>query len=516
VLCIFGSCHERPWGALALIDRRKGVDGMEPLVEIWPKSSRKLVGNGNLDSFKKIENFYEDPWPLDENNFLVVRTIVNQSKTGIYLVGRDGLEELVLEGTKSLFDPQILAPRPKPNRLPVTRNFNDENGTFYVHDVYEGTHMKGVEKGVVKYLRVVESPEKRTWTRAAWGGEGEQAPALNWHSFENKRILGETPVEEDGSANFVVPAGKYVYFQLLDKDKKMVQTMRSGTMLMPGEVNGCVGCHENRIAAPHLPGKTPLALKKAPRRLEKWMDKEPFKFSFMEHVQPVLDKHCVSCHDFDPKNRKKLVLARDMNPFFNAAYVNLYVKKSVKLIGGGPAAIQQPYSWGSHASKLTKIIDGKHGGIKLTQREREVLYTWMDLNGVYYPVYESAFDTTLAGRSPLENAEINELNKLTGVNIGHLNSHRRRLTAQISFDRPEASPCLDGIRGDKGKFDRAVALIRKGGERLKKTPRGDIESEIVVAERLQAQLRKYDLLEKDRRANNESIAEGKKYYDPKP
>ncbi|MDR1497636.1 MAG: hypothetical protein LBS59_04395 [Puniceicoccales bacterium] len=524
VICIFGSCHDRPRGALALIDRRKEVDGIEPLVEIWPKSSRKLVGRGNLDSFKSISLFYEDPWPLNENNFLVSRTIwfkgakghVGNSKMGIYLVGRNGLEELVVEGKKSLFDPQILAARPKPNKLPVMRNFKDKDGVFYVHDVYEGTHMKGVQKGIVKYLRVIESPEKRTWTRGGWGGQGEQAPGMNWHSFENKIILGETPVEEDGSANFTVPAGKFIYFQLLDKDKKMVQTMRSGTMLMPGEVNGCVGCHESRIAAPHLPGKSPLALKKPPRKLEKWANKEPFKFSFMEHVQPILDKHCIKCHDYDVKNRKKLVLARDMNPFFNAAYVNLYVRKAVKLIGGGPAAIQQPYAWGSHASKLTKIIDGTHGGIKLTQRERETLYTWMDLNGVYYPVYESAFDTTLGGRSPLESADIRELSKLTGVNIWGLNSHRRALQSQISFERPELSPCLDGIRANKEKFNRAVAIIRKGGMQLKKTPRGDIESEIVVVKRLQAQLDKYALLEKERSVRDAKIAEGEKFYDPKP
>lgn len=52
VVCIFSSCHDRPWGAMAIIDRRKGVDGHEAVVQIWPKESINLVGNGNLDSFK--------------------------------------------------------------------------------------------------------------------------------------------------------------------------------------------------------------------------------------------------------------------------------------------------------------------------------------------------------------------------------------------------------------------------------------------------------------------------------
>ena len=125
VICIFGSCHDRPWGALAIIDRKKGVDGVEPVVQIWPEDSRKLVDNGDLDSFKWIEYFFEDPYPLNENFFLASRTIWAKpggwmhldSKSGIYLIGRDGTQELIIEGNRSLFDPMIIEPRPKPHAL---------------------------------------------------------------------------------------------------------------------------------------------------------------------------------------------------------------------------------------------------------------------------------------------------------------------------------------------------------------------------------------------------------------
>ena len=521
VICIFGSCHDRPWGALAIIDRKKGVDGVEPVVQIWPEDSRKLVDNGDLDSFKWIEYFFEDPYPLNENFFLASRTIWAKpggwmhldSKSGIYLIGRDGTQELIIEGNRSLFDPMIIESRPKPHAIPSNRNYTDKKGSFYVQNVYHGTHMKGVEPGTAKYLRVIESPEKRTWTKNGWGGQGEQAPAVNWHSFENKRILGEVPVEEDGSANFEVPSGTFVYFQLLDKDKKMIQSMRSGTMVMSGEVNGCIGCHEDRLSVPSAMGPKPLALKKAPVQMNGWMGKAPRNFSFMEQVQPILDKSCVRCHDFDQKNRDKLVLAKDKNPFFNAAYVNLYVKKEITLIGGGPAQIQEPYSWGSHASKLTKVIEGNHHDVKLSPKDKEILYTWMDLNGVYYPVYESAFDSTLAGRSPLYNYEIQELIKLTEVNIWDLNHHGRKLTAQISFDRPEVSPCLDKIRNDKQKYARAVEIIRTGQKRLKATPRGDIEKDLVPCERHKAQLRKYAERLKVEQQNCSVIGQGDKIYD---
>ena len=523
VLCIFSSCHDRPWGSLAIIDRKKGVDGKEPVVKIYPEEALNLVANGDLDTFKWVQSFrYEDPFPMNKEWFLVSRTLYkypewnNQAcgyKQGIFLVGMDGSEELLIEGERSVFDPHIVESSAKPVTLPMMRNFTSDKGQFYVVNVYEGTHMQGIEKGVAKWLRVIESPEKRSWTHGGWSGQGEQAPALNWHSFENKQILGEVPIEEDGSVNFMVPAGKHVYFQLLDKDKKMIQSMRSGVSLMPGEVNGCVGCHEDRISILMPTPKRPIALTKKPVELEKFMGMEPFKFSFMEHVQPIMDRRCVKCHDFDKKNRQKVVLAKDMNQFFNAAYINLYVNKVVGLIGGGSADIQQPYSWGSHNSRLSQIIEGDHHGVKLTQKEKEWLYAWMDLNGVYYPVYESAFDNTLSGRSPLTYAEIDCLSELTGVNLRSLNTHTRTLQAQISFDRPAESPILDGIRNDKSKYDVALALIELGSERLKNTPRGDIERDLVPCQRHEAMLKKYDERIQNHKEVNNAISSGGKIYD---
>lgn len=517
LLCIFSSCHDRPWGALALIDRKLGVDGAEPVVHIWPEQARTMIGKGNYDKFMELKMRYEDPFPLNDRFFLVSRSVRYDEKAkdyrmGIWLVDRNGVETLLLEGERDLFDPMPVAPRHKPFAIPQNRNYSGEPGTYYVQNVYEGTHMTGVEPGSVKYLRVVESPEKRTWTNGGWNGQGEQAPGMNWHSFENKVILGEVPVEADGSAYFKVPAGKFVYFQLLDKDKKMIQSMRSGTIALSGEVNGCVGCHENRLSVPVPASNRLQALQHAPHALGGWQGKEPVRFSFTGQVQPILDKHCVKCHDFDRENRDKLVLASDRNPFFNAAYVDLYVKKAVKLVGGGPAAIQQPYSWGSHASKLTEIIDSRHHKVKLNEREKQVLYAWMDLNGVYYPEYESAYPDHMAGRSPLNNEELKTLGSLTGINFWQLNGYWRKLGPQVSFERPEESPCLDKIRDDREKFAQAVAIIRKGGERLKETPRADMEG-FVPCERHREMLRKYaDRLEEEI-SNRKAIRNGEKRYD---
>lgn len=112
------------------------MDGVEPVLQIWPEESLKLVDKGDLDSFKWIEYFFEDPYPLNVNFFLTSRTIWTKpggwmhldSKSGIYLVGRDGTQELLLEGNRSLFDPMIIEPRPKPHAIPSNRNYTDKKG----------------------------------------------------------------------------------------------------------------------------------------------------------------------------------------------------------------------------------------------------------------------------------------------------------------------------------------------------------------------------------------------------
>ena len=110
--------------------------------------------------------------------------------------------------------------------VPPRIDLSKTEGYYYIENVYVGTGMETVEPGSVKYVRVVESPEKRFWTRPAWGGQGQEAPAMNWHDFNNKRILGTVPVEADGSAYFAVPSDRFVYFQLLDENRMMILLLR--------------------------------------------------------------------------------------------------------------------------------------------------------------------------------------------------------------------------------------------------------------------------------------------------
>jgi hypothetical protein len=89
------------------------------------------------------------------------------------------------------YNPRPLCPRPRPSVIASHRDFNNSDGYVYVQNVYHGTHMKGVQPGTVRFLRVVESPEKRFWTEPGWNGQGVERPGMNWHDFNNKRILAQ-------------------------------------------------------------------------------------------------------------------------------------------------------------------------------------------------------------------------------------------------------------------------------------------------------------------------------------
>jgi len=520
VICIFGSCHDRPWGALAIIDQARGVDGRRSVLRTWPADAIDLVQQFGpnpdaygYDNFTRVQPRYEDPYPLSDKYFLCSRMTGQAEQMGLYLIDVFGNEVLLHVEGAGCYDPMPLGPKARPPIVPSRRQFEDQPGCFYVADVYEGTHMQGVQRGAVKYLRVVESPEKRFWTHTEWGGQGVHCPALNWHSFENKRILGTVPVEEDGSAYFEVPAGKFVYFQLLDANKMMIQSMRSGTTAQPGELTGCVGCHESRQIAPaQLPRKVPAAVRRAPSKLDGWKGK-PRLFSYMQEVQPVFDKNCVQCHDHGTEAGQKLNLAKDRTNTFNTSYNELWRKKYIHAIGAGPADTQPAYAWGSHPSKLVQVIREGHEDVQLSNDEFERIVTWIDINATYYPRYDSAYPENLAGRSPLNNDQIKRLTELTGVPLARLARYNSNLGPQVSFDRPQLSPCLTKIKDPNGPaYAEAVAIIQAGQNMLAQRPRADMpgfEACPIDQQRQQKYVRQQQI----ERANRQAIEDNRKSYD---
>ena len=548
VVCIFGSCHDRPWGAMAIVDRRLGTEATsaarDPVIRTWPATARNQVGVGNWDAFLRVSPRYEDPYPLADAStgqgagtyFLVSRATgrgaldargAGVMQMGIYLVDVFGNEILLHVEDPGCFDPMPLGPAPCPPAIPTRRTFGSDAGRLYVEDVYSGTHMAGVARGEVTHLRVVESREKRFWTQPLWRtgmapGSSLNRPAVGWVGFECKRILGTVPVESDGSAYLDVPPDTFVYFQLLDGNGMMVASMRSGTMVQPGETTGCVGCHEPRLAAPppRRQGTGPLAAQRPSSPLRGWHGhSEPF--SYARDVQPVFDRHCVRCHDFGKPAGKKLVLAGDKTLFFSASYHSLYQgwrteKALIDPLGAGPAEVLPAYSWGSHRSRLIKVLRAGHQEVKLTKDELDRVVSWIDISGPYYPDYGCAYPDNLVGRSPLDNAQAARLGKLTGVNFAGLASYSENRGAQVSFDRPELSPCLARL-GDttSPEYREALSIIRAGQAALAQRPRNDMPGFRYCPEHERRQKR-YDRLRADEGRRRLAIASGRRLHDTRP
>ena len=485
-IVVFSSCHDRPWGALAILDRRLGLDGVAPVIRTWPASAMDLVMKGNYDTFKKVTPKYEDPYPLSDKYFLCSRQTGQGEQTGIYLVDVFGNEVMLHAEGAGCFDPMPLKPRHAPRVLADRVRLERQTGRFYIYDVYDGTEMEHVERGTVKFLRVVESPEKRFWSAKDWKGAGAQAPGMNWHDFNNKRILGTVPVEADGSVYFEVPADRFVYFQLLDEKGMMIQSMRSGTIIRPDETQGCAGCHDNRHAT--VSNNAKLAIRQAPRKLKPWQGPERL-FNYMSEVQPIFDKHCVSCHDYGKPDGEELNLARDVGQIFNVSYTELWRKKQIHVVGGGPAEVLPPYSWGSHASNLVKVLQKEHYDVRLDPESFDRIVTWIDINAPYYPSYASAYPNNLYGRSPLTDAQLGRLSELVGLKLKD-----QANVLQISFTRPELSPCLGQLRqANAPTYREAQEIIRAGAAMLAKQPRADMPDFQLVGADVQRE-EKYEAL----------------------
>jgi hypothetical protein len=510
VVCTFSACHDRPWGAIAIVDRSRGIDGRPPVIRTWPPEAMKIVWSPGVsglgyDSTSGLRPKYENPYPLSDKYFLCSRMTGRGEEMAIFLLDVFGNEILLHAEAPGCFSPMPLCPRPRPPVIPTRRNFEGKDGLFYVQDVYQGTHMAGVKPGAVKYLRVVETPEKRFWTSPAWYGGGTEAPGMNWHDFNNKVILGTVPVEADGSAYFAVPSEHFVYFQLLDENHRMIQSMRSGTMVQSGELGGCVGCHDDRRQAPPTAGAVSMAMRRPPSRLDGWHGPAR-EFSYLRDVQPVFDKNCLACHDYNKPGADKLILAGDREPCFNTSYCQLWARGYIRVVGAGPAETQQAYSWGAGASKIVQVLDQGHHGVKLDPESLDRLATWIDINAPYYPSYATNFPGNFAGRSPLDDAQTNRLRKLLGV-------PEQSQSIEVSFDRPDLSPALKVFqnRSDPG-YQEALSILLAGKATLAKQPGADWPG-FVPCPLDQWRDQKYQLRRDRELFVRKAIREGRQVYD---
>ncbi len=371
--------HGQAYGSLVLIDLDVPDDGaMSQLRRLTP-DVRFPEGEGGREA-------YGTAWPLSEDYCLCVYDPAG-SHYGIYLLDSFGNKELLYRdpGIASI-SPIPLRPRAEPAVMPTRTQApggRDDAGagTLAVINVYESllpwpeaTHLAGLR--IIQLLPKSTAPPNR--------------PRIGIASQSNARaVLGTVPVEPDGSAHFRAPAGRPIYFQALDRRGLAVQSMRSVTYLQPGERLVCRGCHEPKTTAPSMPKAVPLALRRGPSEIRpEAPGANPF--SYPRLVQPVLDRHCVSCHAGNPRAPK--LGSKTGRNGWHESYRGLgryaFYYHSVRGCFGRGGSRTVPGRFGARASKLLAILAKGHHGVKLPADDLHRITLWLDCNSEFYGAYE--------------------------------------------------------------------------------------------------------------------------------
>lgn len=422
-LAVASGHHSRQTGKLILIDPAKGRQENAGVQLVAPVRETPAV---KIDAFGQGGELFQYPYPLSENEYLVTYHPVGWQwkvgslgpRFGIYFMTIDGRRELLVSDPElPCSQPVPLRPRTIHHSRPSLVDYRQSEGTCYVQDVYAGPGLAGVPRGTIKTLRVVALD----FRAAGVGSNGNGGPgggalvstpvAIGNGAWDPKIVLGDAEVEEDGSAFFRVPARMPVYFQLLDKDGRLVQTMRSWTTIQPGENASCVGCHEHKNSAPVADLPLKMALQSGPKKLNAFCS-QPRGFSFPVDIQPILNRHCVRCHHgeddtpYDLTDRE--VVDSRAKRRWSKAYLALTharpddAKNNSGWRGNADHAMvnwvsaqstppmQPPYSAGANRSKLIELLEEGHEDVKLSREEMNKIAAWIDLGVPYCGDYTEA------------------------------------------------------------------------------------------------------------------------------
>jgi hypothetical protein len=389
-------CPQSGIGTVIRVDTTQDIRTRAPMTYITPYVDiRQEPGWNQYENGKWRRHtrgpLYMDPFPLDEDLFLVAHNPDKQwddpRAYGLYLLNATGVHQPIH------IDPEISCWQPTPLQVravpPVLSTPRDETlaakqlAVCFVHDIYQG--MEGIERGQVKYIRVMEQIPRPWDCRQFWDGVGHTDLISRGTALAAKAMHGIVPVYEDGSAHFYVPADRNIYFQALDENFMELQRERTYVNYRPGEKRSCVGCHEkpNNLASKQ---GSAIAMKKAP------VMPGPQVIHFPSYVQPVLDRHCVSCHSGrEPKGGFDLTGA--MTDLFSRSYENIMRRGLIKtyreMSDWGGSQYTPPKTIGSHASTFIMALrEGKqHKDLNLPLKDFARLATWVDASGVYYGSY---------------------------------------------------------------------------------------------------------------------------------
>ncbi len=394
LVAIAAGHHALPKGPVVILDPSAGVNaqrGIETLtVGSRPQETSRFKWKRTWDK-QVVEDggvqvnggFFMMPYAASEKAFLVSYAYGNRAARryrnqhadvdsnglGIYLIDSSGSMELVYRSP--LFSCYGAIPyqrRVKPAVLPDAVDITKNYATCSIPDIYEG--MDGVERGTVKYIRIAEA---LPWPIVPGEGVKRWDKSNRWCPV---RVIGTVPVEDDGSAHFRVPVADHasVYFQALDENHMEIRRMRSSVSFQPGERRSCNGCHETAGISPSSRQGTAAARAADMPVPPEWGANRQLAFGWM--IQPILDRHCVSCHGTDaPKKGLDLTEGKAYGAIHRAKLLSLSPMR-------GDGSVTKPYQYGSHKSRLiTQLLRADTPcNAGLSEHEWIRLVTWVDAN----------------------------------------------------------------------------------------------------------------------------------------
>jgi len=368
------------------------------------------------------------PYPLSDKYFLVSVWKDRKSGWAIYLT--DVFDNLVLlyeEPEYAMLEPVVIRPRRTPPIIPDRIDLSECKATVYLHDVYAGPGLSGVSRGTVKKLRVLSYHfgyrDLAGSDKIGYGGP-----------WDGMQIEGTIPLEADGSAIFHVPSNTPVAVQPLDAEGKAVQLMRSWFTAMPGEKISCVGCHETPAESPGA--LSVMAATRSPREIDPWYG--PARgFDFAREVQPVLNKHCVACHN-DTRAKPDLrseeqVRERKTWPIGYPDRLEQNMKKEtggrmtytpaydalihyVRRVGiEDTVDLLTPGEYHADTSPLVQMLRKGHQGVQLNREDWDRIITWIDLNAPCHGTWSEVY--------PIPN-----------------DGHKRRMALRAKYGGPTRDP----------------------------------------------------------------------------
>jgi hypothetical protein len=184
-----------------------------------------------------------------------------------------------------------------------------------------------------------------------------------------------------------------LFFVAMDEQNGAIKRMQSFATLQPGETVGCVGCHERRSDVTPMRGSL-RAMRRPASRIEPVRD-VPDVFDFPRDIQPIVNKHCLKCHDYD-KREGGVILSGDHGPVYSHSYFTLTVRGQIA-DGRNAQGNRPPRTLGAAASKLTAKIDGSHHDVKLSDQERQVIWYWLEAGAPYPGTYAAVGSGMLGG-----------------------------------------------------------------------------------------------------------------------